>query len=529
MTPYVIYARKSTEAVDRQVASIESQVNELQLLAARRNLHVADVMSESGSAKRLGRPGFRRLIRRIHRGEVRGILCWKLDRLARNGAEGGEVLHVLEAKLVESIITVDRTFTPSGDDRLIAAIELGMSTKYSDDLSQNVRRGVHARLERGWVNHAPRLGYLLDPVTKEIVADPERFEPIQRMLYLVLQGTMQPMLVLKIATEQWHLMTRKGTPLARSTFYSMLGDPFYAGINELRDGRVYQGAHPPMLTMPEWQRLQEVIGRAGRARPKRHSFAFTGILKCGNCGGGITGEVHLKRTARYVYYRCSRRRVGYDCHEPPIAERELIAQIARGIRFLRMPDRVHQFLCREAMAEHALEQGREEQIRQTLDQVLTALDKEESNLVDLRARELVLDDVFISKRTHLLQRRVAAREQVRKLSRQPADGPRLVSLFNFAVRAQEVLRTGTAVQQRTIVERVGLNYILKDRKVAFSLAKPFDRMAEAGALSAWSGCLDDVRKWLAETTEYFNLPGVSEILTSPGPQRSAEQFQPSMK
>lgn len=511
MTPYVIYARKSTEAVDRQVASVESQINELQLLAARRNLKIVDVLSESGSAKRLGRPGFRQLMRRIHRGEIRGILCWKLDRLARNGAEGGEVLHVLEAKLVEAIVTIDRTFTPSGDDRLIAAIELGMSTKFSDDLSQNVQRGVRARLERGWVNHTPRLGYLIDPVTKEIIADPKRFEPIQRMLYLVLQGTMHPMLVLKIATEQWHLLTRKGKPLSRSTFYNMLADPFYAGVNELKDGRVYQGAHPQMVTMAEWQRLQEVLGRSGRQRPKRHSFAFTGILKCGHCGGGVTGEEHVKRTGRYVYYRCSRRRVGYTCHEPPIAERDLVAQIGHQIRFLAMPERIHGFLCREAMAEHGLERGREEHISRTLNQVLTGLEKEESNLVDLRARDLLADEVFLTKRNGVLQRRVAAREQMHRLSRQSADGPRLVSVFNFAARAQEVLRTGSAVQQRTIAERVGLNYTLRGRKVAFSLTKPFDRIAEAGALSAWSGLLDDVRKWLHETTEYFNIPDLDAV------------------
>jgi hypothetical protein len=70
---------------------------------------------------------------------------------------------------------------------------------------------------------------------------------------------------------------------------------------------------------------------------------------------------------------------------------------------------------------------------------------------------------------------------------------------------------GTAVQQRTIAERVGLNYTLRGRKVAFSLAKPFDQMAEAGALSAWSGCLDDVRKWLLETTEYFQIPNLDAV------------------
>jgi hypothetical protein len=59
-------------------------------------------------------------------------------------------------------------------------------------------------------------------------------------------------------------------------------------------------------------------------------------------------------------------------------------------------------------------------------------------------------------------------------------------------------RTSTPVQQRMILESVGLNYTLKARNVAFSLDKPFDVITEAGGLSNWSGLVEDVRTLIVQ-------------------------------
>ncbi|MFC1787725.1 recombinase family protein [Patescibacteria group bacterium] len=77
MNKYVIYARKSTESEDRQVLSIDSQINELKLLAKRQGIKVSEVLKESKSAKAPGRPVFSSLMDRMESGEVKGVLCWK--------------------------------------------------------------------------------------------------------------------------------------------------------------------------------------------------------------------------------------------------------------------------------------------------------------------------------------------------------------------------------------------------------------------------------------------------------------------
>src|SRR5947208_17167317 len=117
MPSYVIYARKSTESEDKQVLSIDSQVAELKAHALKHGVTVAEVLTESRSAKAPGRPVFGQLVRRIHRGEVSGVLSWKMDRLARNHLDTGTVLQALADGKLERIITSDGVEPGGGHDR----------------------------------------------------------------------------------------------------------------------------------------------------------------------------------------------------------------------------------------------------------------------------------------------------------------------------------------------------------------------------------------------------------------------------
>src|SRR5712671_1871388 len=181
MPNYIIYARKSTESDDRQVLSIESQIRELERIAARESVTIAEVLTESKSAKAPGRPVFNALFRRIDKGEINGILCWKMDRLARNHLDSGLILQALADGRLERIITSDGIKTSNGNDRLMGTVELAMATKFIDDLSANIRRGKRARAEHGWANGLAPLGYLNDRPNKTIVEDPERFSLGRRM------------------------------------------------------------------------------------------------------------------------------------------------------------------------------------------------------------------------------------------------------------------------------------------------------------------------------------------------------------
>src|SRR6185437_13509352 len=142
MADYVIYARKSTESEDKQVLSIPAQIEELRRIASREGVSVARTLTESKSAKEPGRPVFGELMRDVYRGKIRGLLCWKMDSLARNHLDTGQILQALADDKLERVITSDRIYTRDGNDRFMGTFELGIATKFIDDLRANVKRGL---------------------------------------------------------------------------------------------------------------------------------------------------------------------------------------------------------------------------------------------------------------------------------------------------------------------------------------------------------------------------------------------------
>lgn len=67
MTKYFLYARKSTESEDRQVLSIEAQITGLREFAKKENLTIITELTESMSAKELGRAVFNKLLAKIEK------------------------------------------------------------------------------------------------------------------------------------------------------------------------------------------------------------------------------------------------------------------------------------------------------------------------------------------------------------------------------------------------------------------------------------------------------------------------------
>ena len=221
---YFIYCRKSSESEDRQVRSIESQSLELQELAVKLNVSVEAILTESQSAKQPGRPIFNNMMKRLYKGEALGVICWKLDRLARNPVDGGSIIWGIKHHGIK-VITPTQTFAREDENTILMYIEFGVAQKYLDDLSRNVKRGLKTRVQNGWHPSLPRIGYLnqrdLRTGKSVIVKDPDRFSLIRQIWDLMLTGLYTPSKILNVANNRLGIRTRQtrrmgGKPLARS-------------------------------------------------------------------------------------------------------------------------------------------------------------------------------------------------------------------------------------------------------------------------------------------------------------------------
>ena len=136
---YFLYARRSVEKKDgeEKIISVESQLKEMRELGKREGLKIIKTFEETKSAKYPGRPVFGEMIKRIQKGEAQGIICFKIDRLARNPLDEGTVKYLLRERIIKHIRASDRSWFPE-DNALIASVEFGVADQFSRDLGKHV-------------------------------------------------------------------------------------------------------------------------------------------------------------------------------------------------------------------------------------------------------------------------------------------------------------------------------------------------------------------------------------------------------
>ena len=479
---YFLYARKSSESEDRQVQSIDDQINRLKKLASDLNLNIKKIYTEAKSAKKPdNRPIFSEMIQRIENGEAEGILCWQINRLSRNPIDSGKISWLLQRGILKSIQTIDRQYLPE-DNVLLFSVESGVANQFVLDLSKNTKRGLQSKLEKGWLPNIAPLGYLNDKINRTIIKDPERFNLVRKMWNLMLTGNYTPPKILEIATNEWGFRTRKtkkstDNTLSQSGIYRIFTNLFYAGIMARSDGTQYQGKHEPIITLEEYDRVQVILGRAGKPRPQTHSFAFTGAIRCGECGCFYTAENHtkvIKKTGElktFTYYHCTRKKKNVDCSQRqhiPAADLEL--QIEKEIeKYTILPEFLHWAL--EGLSKkNDTEIEDRTKIYEMQHKNLVETQKELDELTKMRYRQLIDDETFIREKNTLQNKIVQMKENLRETETRADKWLELTEkTFNFATYARKafLMAKGKAGLElkKEILMALGKIPIIKNKKL----------------------------------------------------------------
>ncbi len=482
---YFCYARKSSESEDKQVASIDSQIDELNAVAKREGLNVIQIFTEEKTAKAPGRPVFTKMIERIHAGEAQGIICWKLDRLARNPVDGGTISWMLQQGVIQHIQTFQRSYFPT-DNVLMMSVEFGTANQFILDLSLNTKRGIRRKLAEGWIPHKPPLGYLNnthdDPTKPPIYKDPNTFDLV-RKLWDILLAKQYSMLQMKQVADDIGLRSQNGKKIAESKVHYILGNPFYYGMIRWSDGGLYPGKHEPMITKSEFEAARKIVSNRYKARPHYKTFAFTGIMRCGKCGAGITAEEKFKHckngnTHRYVYYRCNR---GVDpkCSQQPIREEGLEAQILNMVGQIRIPAEFHEWAMKCLKEDHDKEKQDQETIREARNNAVKACDRKISSLIDLRLNEEIEPEVFKKRKEELLAEKKRMEELVQDAGyRVEAWVNYADKALDFAETAKKRFETGDLETKRDILQGLGVRFIFKDKTLHVDLKPPLELIRE---------------------------------------------------
>ena len=516
---YFIYCRKSSEDEDRQVLSIESQIRELTALTERLNLPVSDILTESKSAKEPGRKVFDEMVRRTYRKEANGIICWKLDRLARNPIDGGQISWMLQQEIIKHIQTAERSYYPE-DNVLLMNVEFGMANQFIRDLSKNVKRGLRAKVEKGWLPGVAPLGYLNNKNRpeegKDIVRDPKRFPLLQKMWEMMLAGDYSFSQIVDIANKDWNFEMRRfkrrgGGPLLKSRLYKIFTDPFYSGIIRY-NGELHPGKHERMVTQEEFNRVQNILGKGKRRRPETHAFPFRRIIHCGECGCFISVEEKTKLTKgglhHYVYYRCTKKKPDIKCSQSSIRQEELERQIKEELSKISIDESFKNLAIKYFREVYQDEAKDRESIRRSLEKKHKEIQEQINGLTEMRLKRLLDDEEYLEHKNKFLLERERVKEKLEDINHSAEKQLKLTErAFTFACYADYWFENGTIEQKNTILKTIGSNFILKDRKLSLELKNP------------WLSLTEDLKqsKPRKDTLEPSETPDLSGLMPTPSP------------
>ena len=520
MDKYIIYARKSSEAEDRQVLSIESQLKELQEVAKKLKLNVVEVIVEAKSAKEPGRDGFQDLIQKLESQIGNAILTWHPDRLSRNAKDSAEIIDLFDRNKLRAVQTPSQLFRVNPMDKFMLGFFMMNAKLENDTKGVNVKRGLNTKAERGWLPSGAKAGYMNDKYAekgnKTILVDPERFPLIRKAWDCMLTQTYTVMDILRLLNEEWGYRTPQhkkigGKPMSRSQLYKTFTDPFYYGEFEypVGSGQMHNGKHTPMITREEFDRVQRFLGRKGRPQPRSTIFEYTGLIKCGECKASITAEekyqiicstcrhkfsylnkeccpkcktelVKMTDPTRlhYVYYHCTKRK-DPSCTQGSIEVKLLEEKLDKLLLRIQISERFKTWAIKYLNELNDAEVEDRKVIYKSIQEAIDDCNKRLDNLIKLKISpnnvngELISDEEFRKQKETIIKERDS---WMAKLNDSNYSQEKWIETaektFDFACHARYWFANGNRQTKREILASLSSNIIIRDKNVLVDLVKP---------------------------------------------------------
>lgn len=490
---YALYARKSLESSERQIQSIGDQLDFIRNLAKEEDLNIVkEYIDEKTGTKPGVRQQFNQMVLDIEDGLVDSIICWSVDRIARNHLDLGKIQHYLQTGKIRQIRTQSRIYYP-GHDSLYLNFEAGLSVDHSIKLSQNVKRGHSSKLKKGvYPNKAP-IGYL-NAIGKikgerDIIPDPKRFSPVRKCWdMLLVDGLSVPKIREKALAMGLRVPARGQSPekeLSLNGLYTIFRNPFYYGEFQWSGG-LHKGKHKPMITKQEFNKAQKLIG--SRTRPKKksykHDYPYRGLILCGECGSTITiapkPNRHNPEEIRH-YYRCSCKDKK-KCSQKSLRQEFLEEQIDKIVNSISISPEFAEWTKNWLQYESKEEFEQYEDIKKQQRKRIDKIDQERSELVDMKIQKHIDQDLFAKKQEKLLnEKRVIEKELNLQTMSHEEHIEKTMDIFEFCRDIQDLYENGTIEDKDLVLTTLGSHYVLKDKKLDIVLKPQFELISKANS------------------------------------------------
>lgn len=475
----ILFCRVSSKEQEETGYSLPAQEKFLREYAAKNNLEIIKVFAISESASgHTQRKTFNEMTKFIRDNKIPAMVVETTDRLTRNFADVPTIDKWVmddesnQIHLVKEGCILHRN--SKSHEWFMWRVKVATAEYYVRLLSENVKKGQKEKIAQGWLPTRPPIGYKTvgEKGHKTHVIDEDKMPLVIEMFTQYASRNYS----LKALTEFVYkkgLRNANGNKIVKSRIHQYLTDPFYIGKIRWNDA-LYEGNHEQFISDDLFSKVQEVLRSKSTPKYRKHNHLFQGMLRCMECRGLITWEIHKG----IVYGHCN----GYkDCsQEIWYTQQEVAEALAKEFGKLRINNpRIVEWVRK------ALKEGHKDKIQyhssslNELNQRQTQLNKRLEKMYEDKLDEKITETFYTQSSKRYLEELKDIAKSLEKHTNANEKYYELgSSLYELSQRANIIYEKAQKEDKRLLTNLVFSDLYLENGKLIANYSKAFKLLLE---------------------------------------------------
>ena len=328
-TRVVAYCRVST-ASDEQLISLDTQKAHYEdYIKSNAEWEFAGIFYDEGitGTKKECRDGLNSLVAACEKGLVNMIITKSISRFSRNTTDCLELVRKLISLNVTVIFEKENINTGSMESELMLSILSSLAESESVSISENSKWSVQKRFQNGtFIISYPPYGYT--NVDGEMVVVPEQAVVVRQMFEDTLAGKSTHAIAKELNDRG--IASKRGGKWTPGTVNAIIRNEKFTGdvifqktytdsqfnrhINHgMENQYLCEGHHEAIVSHEVFDAANEVMNQRGKEKGNgentsryQNRYAFSGKIKCGECGSVFKRRRHYKPSGEYIAWCCNR-------------------------------------------------------------------------------------------------------------------------------------------------------------------------------------------------------------------------------
>lgn len=323
------YARVSTGS-DEQLLSMETQKAHYEnYINANDEWVFAGLYFDEGisGTKVEKRNGLLQMLSDCEAGSIDFLITKSISRFSRNTTDCLEMVRRLQELNIPVYFEKENINTGSMESELMLTILSSMAESESLSISENEKWSIQKRFQNGtYIVSYPPYGYKNKDGQMKIISN--QAPVVKRIFEEALAGKGTRAIARGLNNDS--IPAKKGSSWSAATINGILKNEKYTGdvlfqktftdsnFNRHKNRGEHnqylvQNHHEPIITHEIFDRVQDMLDHQGKEKGIKKGrgkyqkrYAFSGKIKCGNCGGTFKRRQHDKPSGDYIAWCCNK-------------------------------------------------------------------------------------------------------------------------------------------------------------------------------------------------------------------------------